>query len=92
MPELGDGEFPNTTAPREHDRGLNVRGSKKAGKQSPAHHQRTLITIITRESDKLVKKTLSFTYCDGYFVLFQSIFEALHFLKCWFLLSKVSSD
>lgn len=40
----------------------------------------------------LFKKTRRFTYCDGYFVLFQSILEALHFLKCRVLLSNVSSD
>lgn len=36
------------------------------------------------------KKQLPSTYCDGNFVLFQSILEALHLETCRFLLLKVS--
>lgn len=98
MPELGDGEIPNTTAPREHDRGLNVRGSKNAGKPSPAYHQHTLITTITRESDKLILKkrgvllTVMVTSCffSRYLRLF--IFSSVGFFRQKFPLIKMCMD
>lgn len=56
VPELGGGEIPHTTAPREHDRGFNVDGSKKAGKPWPTYQQHKLIAMTTRKSANFIQK------------------------------------
>lgn len=60
MPEPDGGEIPNTTAPRERDRDLNVGGSKNAGKSCPAYHQHKLIAMITMKSAELYSKNAVF--------------------------------